>query len=91
MFSILECINSNPSFYYYFFVFNSVATNQDVFNRLMVSSDPLISSMGKIPKRKTIPFRQDVLKFLKEPAIEYNEMSYSSNDEDCGDNDELSL
>lgn len=72
-----------------FSFYNSVATNQDVFNRLMVSSDPMISSMYKAPKRKSTPFRAEALKFLKEPNVTLNEEHYSSDNEDCEENDEL--
>ena len=67
-----------------FFYANSVATNEDIFNRLMVSSDPLISSTRKPAAKKNVSFRKEVIEFLKEPVVA-NEMPYSSNDEEAND------
>ena len=48
----------------------------------MVSSDPLISSLQKISKKKSAPFRSDALQLLKEPDIASNNMPCLSSDED---------
>ena len=66
------------------FLFISIATNQDLFNRLMVSSDPLISSIGKVSIRKRLPLKEEAINLLKEPNISD---FLSSDDEDIEDKD----
>jgi hypothetical protein len=41
--------------------------NEDVFNLLLVSSDPLISSLRKLPKKATKTYLPEALKLLDVP------------------------
>lgn len=53
-----------------------VATNQDIINMLLLSSDPLISSLTRSPSAKTKSISPEVLRLLQESANE------SGNEED---------
>ena len=44
-------------------------TIKDIFHHLLVSSDPFISSLRKLPKRKLKQLSQDVLPLLPSPEI----------------------
>jgi hypothetical protein len=50
--------------------------NQDVFNLLLVSSDPVISSLRKLPKRATETYLPEALKLLDLPK-EWEDLSRS--------------
>lgn len=58
--------------------FSRVATNQDLLNSLLISSDPLITSLRKDPKRKTHKLLENALPLLKNCSRKED----SSNDED---------
>ena len=49
--------------------FSRTHTNQDLLNILLVSSDPLISSLQKTPRKKSKSFSADVIALLKMPDI----------------------
>jgi hypothetical protein len=51
------------------------STNKDVFNLLHVSSDPLISSLRKLPKMATKTYLPKALKLLDIPK-EWEDLSY---------------
>lgn len=42
-----------------------ISTNQDLLNRLLISSDPLISSLRKLPQKKISSLSSDILFLLK--------------------------
>lgn len=44
-------------------------TNQDLFNILLVSSDPVISSLRYLPPRRKLLLNKDVINLLKSPDI----------------------
>ncbi|KAH9632628.1 hypothetical protein HF086_004746 [Spodoptera exigua] len=46
-----------------------IDTNTDLLNRLLISSDPFISSLRLIMKRKRSPLDPDVLKLLSVPTV----------------------
>ncbi|XP_076660390.1 uncharacterized protein LOC143363727 [Halictus rubicundus] len=48
-------------------------TMEDVFLRLMVTSDPYISSIRKLPKKKMKSLSPEALKMLLSPFVPYNE------------------
>lgn len=60
--------------------FSRESCNQDVFNRLMLSSDPLLSSMREVKKRKSNTFLPESLAMLI--AAEPNVFGYSSESEE---------
>ncbi|KAG5886039.1 hypothetical protein JTB14_000018 [Gonioctena quinquepunctata] len=45
-------------------------TMEDLFHQLLVSSDPYITSMRKLPQKKSRTYPEDVMLLLKEPAVE---------------------
>lgn len=45
-----------------------VECNEDLFHMLIITSDPLISSMRQLPFRKADPFSEEVLSLLQEPC-----------------------
>lgn len=47
--------------------------NQDLLNRFLISSDPLITSLRKLPQKKSSSLSSDVLALLKEPPIKSEE------------------
>jgi hypothetical protein len=53
------------------------STNEDVFNLLLVSSDPLISSLRKLPKKSTKTYFPEALKLLDVPK-EWEDLSSSN-------------
>lgn len=57
------------------------ANMADVFNRLMVTSDPVISSIRKLPQKplKTLVF--EVVQLLQPPTISENEVSFNTSTE----------
>lgn len=60
--------------------FTREETNEDILNVLLVSSDPLISSLHPMPKRKLNSFSSEVLQLLNSPDIKLQEEE-GSNDE----------
>lgn len=49
--------------------FSRNATNEDLLNRLRLSSDPVISSLRKLPKRKVSRLPSDALHLLADQDI----------------------
>jgi hypothetical protein len=47
-----------------------VSTNEDLLNRLFITSDPLISSLRQLPPRKSSTICKEVLSLLEKPSIE---------------------
>lgn len=45
-----------------------VNTNTDILNRLLVTSDPIITHSRKRPRKRSQPFSQDVLELLQAPS-----------------------
>lgn len=54
-----------------------VSANVDLINRLLISSDPIISAFRHLPKRKLSTLPVEVIGLLKEPAIKSNQLSGS--------------
>ncbi|KAG5877724.1 hypothetical protein JTB14_037174 [Gonioctena quinquepunctata] len=50
--------------------FSGEQTMEDLFHQLLVSSDPYITSMRKLPQKKSRTYPEDVMVLLKEPAVE---------------------
>ncbi|KAG5888552.1 hypothetical protein JTB14_010335 [Gonioctena quinquepunctata] len=50
--------------------FSREQTMEDLFHQLLVSSDPYITSMRKLPQKKSRTFPEDFMMLLKEPAVE---------------------
>jgi hypothetical protein len=50
--------------------FSRVSCNLDVLNRLLLSSDPVITGMRPVPKKKTKPFLKETIAMLR-PALPY--------------------
>lgn len=50
-----------------------ISANEDLLNRLLVSSDPLVSSLRELPKKKLTTFSPEVVGLLKKPEIEMKE------------------
>lgn len=50
-----------------------IATNDDLFRSLLISSDPIITSLRRIPHRKGGSIPQEVKDLLLEPVIPDNE------------------
>ncbi|KAG5890325.1 hypothetical protein JTB14_009140 [Gonioctena quinquepunctata] len=50
--------------------FSREQTMEDLFHQLLVSSDPYITSMRKLPQKKSRTYPEDVMMLLKEPAVE---------------------
>lgn len=46
-------------------------TNEDILNLLLISSDPFITSMRKVPKQKESKFEKDVLDLLMPPDVSF--------------------
>lgn len=46
-----------------------IECNEDLFHMLVITSDPVISSMRELPRRKDEIFSKDVLNLLQEPAL----------------------
>lgn len=49
--------------------FSRKHTMEDLFHQLLISSDPHITSLRKLPQRQVKPYPQDVINLLKEPEI----------------------
>lgn len=49
--------------------FSRIQTMEDLFHQLLISSDPHITSLRKLPQKQTKPLPQDVVMLLKEPEI----------------------
>lgn len=60
--------------------FSREACNMDVMNRLLLSSDPLLTGMRPIPKKKTKPFMKETIGLLlsAEPDIVHDDDASSS-------------
>lgn len=54
-----------------------IDTNTDLLNRLLISSDPFISSLRLKMKRKRSPLNPDVLKLLSVPTVNEAESGIS--------------
>lgn len=52
-----------------------VKTMEDLFRRLLLTSDPLISSVRKLPRKKLISLLPEAATLLIAPNIEINETS----------------
>lgn len=59
-----------------------IATNEDLFKRLLVSSDPYITSLRRIPPKKSKQISADVLNLLKESDIVNQEDEFDNDDDD---------
>lgn len=60
-----------------------VATNEDLFGSLLISSDPLITSLRHEPSKKTGTIPSEVIKLLLEPEFcSYNSKSSSESEEE---------
>ena len=58
--------------------FSRAATNEDVFRRLLLSSDPVISSIRQLPRKISSSFSREVLDLLKTP-LSHSECPLSEN------------
>lgn len=63
--------------------FSRESCNLDIINRLLLSSDPLITGMRPTPRKTTKPFLKETIEMLL-PAITASQ-SDSSDDEDLGE------
>jgi hypothetical protein len=50
-----------------------ISTHEDLLNRFLISSDPLISSLRKPPQKNSFKLLRDVFTLLKEPPIRASE------------------
>lgn len=67
--------------------FSREACNKDVINRLLLTSDPLITGMRKSPKKKTRPFHTETLNLLL-PAEPPRSCCHSKTDMSSDDSDD---
>lgn len=63
-----------------------IATNEDLFGRLLISSDPLITSLRREPPRKTSTISREVIELLSEP--EFRSYNTKSSTESSGESSE---
>lgn len=56
--------------------------NRDVFNRLLLSSDPYLSSLRKIPKKRTSQFAPETLQLLVAEQLDGTEQDNTMSDSD---------
>lgn len=63
-----------------------VSTNEDLFKRLLASSDPYVTSLRRNPSKKYKPFSEDVLNLLKHPNV----TSKADESDDNDDNEDES-
>lgn len=70
--------------------FSRVSCNLDVLNRLLLSSDPLITGMRSVPKKKSKPFSKETLTLLlpASPNVEILSESSTDDEEETIDSDE---
>lgn len=61
--------------------FSRTATNTDLLNRLLESSDPLISSLRDLPDKKTLPLSSDARELLIEKSGTEPDHSENSDEE----------
>lgn len=61
-----------------------LATNEDLFGKLLISSDPLITSLRREPPRKTGIIPREVIELLSEPELcsHNSELSSESSEEE---------
>ena len=45
------------------------ATNEDILHMMLISSDPIITSLREMPKKISSSFSGDVLRLLKQPDL----------------------
>lgn len=62
--------------------FSRVSCNMDVFNRLLLTSDPIITGMRSVYKKKSKPFSKETLTMLRPPSPNTDTMLESSTDEE---------
>lgn len=63
-------------------------TLEDVFNRLLIASDPVISSHRRLPKRKSKSFEREVIDFLLPPETEVSSTDTSDTSEKASSDEE---
>lgn len=80
--------------------FSRKQTMEDVFKRLLLSSDPLISNLRKLPKKKIRSFDGEVIKMLVPPAVDDSEGQdqqdsdsdvQNNNSSDCEDTEQSEI
>lgn len=68
-----------------------VNTNTDIFNMMLITTDPVIVSLRQKPKTKSIPFNKDVIQFFENPEINAKEFCDSEdvdeNEDELDDNE----
>ncbi|KAG5887587.1 hypothetical protein JTB14_025746 [Gonioctena quinquepunctata] len=67
---------------------NRVKTNQDIFYRLLISSDPIITSHRSLPKRKREIIPADVLNMLLPELMSSPEEIATADDSELSSNSE---
>lgn len=68
--------------------FSRVQCNKDIINRLLLSSDPLITSIRPTPKKKSLPFTKEAISFMLPPVLGSEENSDSEEDFEETDEEE---
>lgn len=67
--------------------FSRIECNTDVINRLLLSSDPMLTSMRPTPKKKTLPFSKEAIAMMI-PALPESENDSDSDTEEVPGGDE---
>lgn len=62
--------------------------NVDVFNLLLLSSDPLITSKRELPKKKMTTLPKEAIELLMAPSLQPTDENYSSTQDDDDDSDD---
>ena len=62
--------------------------NQDIINRLLLTSDPLLSSIGKKKHKLTKPFSKEAVELLLPGEVQDSDTENNENEE-YSDNDEV--
>ena len=64
---------------------NRVKSNEDILNRLLLSSDPIISSKIKLPKKNFQALPKSVVELLIPPTISVSAVRSDDSDDETGD------
>jgi len=62
-------------------------TTEDLFNTLLVTSDPVVNSHRSVPEKSPEPLAGDVLTFLEEPAMQLSSSHCEQQESDMDNSD----
>lgn len=68
-----------------------LSTNTDIFNLLLITSDPVITNLREKPKHKVVPFAKEVTNLFQNPAIPGNQhiaVDSDAEDDDADDDED---